>query len=200
MQFSNISWRAVLISAAIAAGVYIAIRFVFSPIFNPQIKFWIFVVAVPLGTLAGGYYVGRTHAYQPILHSLVASLLAVLVLFVLRQLPTLSLVLLTLSILAGPFGAWWAIQSPISARGTPFMPRGGYPSQRRPPRRGWRNPLGPFFSRMRANRLYDELERRTRFDPGAADRLIDFERRRTPYASRETLIRNALERITRDNR
>lgn len=56
------------------------------------------------------------------------------------------------------------------------------------------------MSEMRARRLYQNLLRRSRFNPDLADRLIDFERRRTPNANRETLIRNALERLERDNR
>jgi hypothetical protein len=37
-------------------------------------------------------------------------------------------------------------------------------------------------------------------DRDLAERLIDFERRRNPYLGREAWIRDALERLDRDNR
>jgi len=48
--------------------------------------------------------------------------------------------------------------------------------------------------------LYQDLLRRTRYNGGAADRLIEYERRQDPQASRLKLIQNAIERWERDNR
>jgi hypothetical protein len=48
--------------------------------------------------------------------------------------------------------------------------------------------------------LYQDLLRKVRFNGSAADRLIDFERKREPGASRLKLIQSAIERWERDNR
>jgi hypothetical protein len=48
--------------------------------------------------------------------------------------------------------------------------------------------------------LYQILLAKTRKDIELADRFIEFERKRTPNASREELIRNAIVRWERDNR
>ena len=48
--------------------------------------------------------------------------------------------------------------------------------------------------------LYQDLLRRTRFNGGAADRLIEYERKQDPQASRLKLIQNAIERWESDNR
>jgi hypothetical protein len=48
--------------------------------------------------------------------------------------------------------------------------------------------------------LYQDLLRKVRFSGPIADRLIDYERRQDPQASRLKLIQNAIERWERDNR
>ncbi len=48
--------------------------------------------------------------------------------------------------------------------------------------------------------LYQDLLRKVRFNGSAADRLIEYERRQDPQASRFKLIQNAIERWERDNR
>jgi hypothetical protein len=48
--------------------------------------------------------------------------------------------------------------------------------------------------------LYQDLLRKVRFNGSAADRLIEYERRQEPQASRLKLIQNAIERWERDNR
>jgi hypothetical protein len=48
--------------------------------------------------------------------------------------------------------------------------------------------------------LYQDLLRRTRFNGSAADRLIEYERKQDPQASRLKLIQSAIERWERDNR
>ena len=48
--------------------------------------------------------------------------------------------------------------------------------------------------------LYQDLLRKTRFNGSTADRLIEYERKQDPQASRLKLIQNAIERWDRDNR
>jgi hypothetical protein len=48
--------------------------------------------------------------------------------------------------------------------------------------------------------LYQDLLRKVRFNGSAADRLIDYERKQDPQATRLKLIQNAIERWERDNR
>jgi hypothetical protein len=48
--------------------------------------------------------------------------------------------------------------------------------------------------------LYQDLLRKVRLNRAAADRLIEYERKQDPSASRLRLIENAIERWERDNR
>ena len=48
--------------------------------------------------------------------------------------------------------------------------------------------------------LYQDLLRKTRFNGSAADRLIEYEKKQDPAASRLKLIQSAIERWERDNR
>ena len=48
--------------------------------------------------------------------------------------------------------------------------------------------------------LYQDLLRKVLFNGSAADRLIEYERRQDPQATRFKLIQNAIERWERDNR
>lgn len=48
--------------------------------------------------------------------------------------------------------------------------------------------------------LYDDLLRKVGGDHAAAERLIDFERRQSPHATRKEWLQSALQRWERDNR
>ena len=48
--------------------------------------------------------------------------------------------------------------------------------------------------------LYQDLLRKVRFNGSAANRLIEYERKQDPQASRLKLIQSAIERWERDNR
>jgi len=217
MRGLNISVRTLLIGLALAAGVFIGIRYVFSPIWNITVRTVIVLTGAVLGTLAGGYYASRQGGYQDILHAVLIALLDVGILVLLRLLPV-NLPLIGGMLLAAVAGVFIARRMPISAAGTPFaagryLSPSRYPSsagygtprqsfQLRLPAWAWKiwSPVRRFFSNRRAEQLYGQLLRRTRMDRDLADRLIEFEHRRNPYAGRETLIRNALERLERDNR
>ncbi len=207
-----------LIGWGLSVAVFIAVRYIFSPIIDPQVKFWILLAGIPLGALAGGFYVGRQPAYAFIwLQSALVAILQMAVLLLFRMMP-LDAILAVVTLAAALLGTLWAQRMPFSASGTVFTSRNSYDSyspygrtrydgrslQEEPPARirlpVVRNPFARFFSGLRANRLYDQLLRRVRMDRETADRLVEYERRRTPSASREALVRNALDRLNRDRR
>jgi hypothetical protein len=208
MRLPNLSTRTLLIGLAIAAGTFVGIRYVFSPIIDPLIRTGIVLAGAVAGALAGGYYAGRQPGSQKYPHALLIAVLDIAVLVMLRLLPW-DLTLAALMLVAALGGVIWAERMPVSAVGTPFTPRRGYSSIPSPAarrvvmpiwlRRLW-DPFRRFFSKRRSEQVYGQLLRRVRMDQDLADRLIDFERRRNPYANREMLIRNALERLERDNR
>jgi hypothetical protein len=82
-----------------------------------------------------------------------------------------------LTILAGVFGGW--LRSTFS-RGADWQEKWKI--------RGWED------------MLYQDLLRKVRFNGSTADRLIEFERKQKPEASRLELIQNAIARLDRDNR
>lgn len=125
MRLSDISWRTVLIGTVIALAVFLGIRFVFNPLINREVRSLITLAGIPLGALAGGFYAARQSGYYPVLHSLIISLIEVVVLFIGGSMPE-GLLIPGLTLLAGLLGTLLADRTPTSAYGTPFMPRGGY--------------------------------------------------------------------------
>ena len=211
MRRLDLSTRALLIGLALAAGVFVGVRYVFGEIWNPTVRTVIVLAGALLGTLAGGYYLARQAVYRVMVHVLLVVVVDAALLLLLGLIPA-NPWLLGGMLLAGLGGAFWGQHAPIPAAGTPFAARGAYSSPAwgySSPRRGvqlpgwmWRiwNPFRRMIQNRQVAQLYDQLLRRTRMDRELADRLIEFERRRNPQAGRMTLIRNALERLERDNR
>lgn len=56
-----------------------------------------------------------------------------------------------------------------------------------------------FNSALREKSLYDDLLRKVGGDRAAADRLIEFERRRSPSSTRMTCLQNAIQRWEHEN-
>lgn len=73
---------------------------------------------------------------------------------------------------------------------------GGAMSQTFSPENDWK---GKFRVRGWEDLLYQDLLRKVRFNGSAADRLIEYERKQDPSATRLKLIQNAIERWERDN-
>ncbi len=205
MKLSDVFTRSMLIGWGIAVAVFIGIRYVFSPIWDVQVRTIIILAGIPLGAMAGGYYVGRNSARYALLQSFLIAILEMLVLWLLRMMP-LNWIIAAVTLAAAPVGMIIAQRLAFSASGTIFISSRSYGSARNfyspppPPRKRITDPITRLLDRWRANRLYQQLLHRVRMDHEIADRLIDYERRRTPYARRETLIRNAMERLSRDNR
>ena len=209
MKVSDLSARTIFIGLALAAGIFIGVRYVFGQLWDPTLRTVIVLVGALLGAFAGGYYLTRQPIYRVWLHVVLVTVLDIVVLLVLQLIPANPLLIGGMGV-AAALGVFVSQRAPISAVGTPFAARGaapyrGYTSTRRAVQlpgwlwRAW-NPFRRMIQNWQSAQLYEQLLRRTRMDRDLADRLIDFERRRNPSAGRMTLIRNALERLERDNR
>lgn len=216
MKFPSITPRTVLIGVALAAGIFIGIRFVFSPLYDPILRTIITFAGAVLGTIAGGFYAARQAIYHPVLHALLIALLDSILLVALQLLPV-DLPLLALLGMGSLLGVFIANRVPISIVGTPFGQGRSYTSDRAYPTGSyslpkritinWPSwvrrlslPLKRYYRYQVAKQLYNQLLQKTRMDSDLADRLIEFERKRNPYLTREILIRNAIERLDRDRR
>ncbi len=147
----------------------------------------ILLLAGPIGALAGGYVgAGLTRRNSALIGGLVGVLClpisALLATHWVKVTPNLLLssVILgeaALIILAGVAGGW------LNRKFTQDVDW-----QEKWKVRGWED------------LLYQDLLRKVRFNGSIADRLIDYERKQEPQASRLKLIQNAIERWERDNR
>ena len=137
-----------------------------------------------LGSLVGGYLAGRFARTRFVLHGIYVGVINSFILLPLiareyGSLPSLVWLLLigALSLLAGYAGARLALsqmrEALVDELFTPVLDQAD---------------------------LYSDLLEKVRFDHRTAERLIEFERKRTPEASRVTLIQNAIRRWERDNR
>ncbi len=144
-------------------------------------------ISGPLGALAGGYLCAAiTGRRQTLLGGIVGVFaLPIVVLltthwyevtFNLLLTPTL-LASAVLTVLCGVTGGWLC---EIFAADTDWREKWRV--------RGWED------------LLYQDLLRKVRFNGSIADRLIDYERKQDPQASRLKLIQNAIERWEEDNR
>lgn len=216
MKFPSITPRTVFIGVALAAGIFIGIRFVFSPLYDPTLRSIITFAGAVFGTISGGFYAARQAVYHPVLHALIIAFLDSILLVALQLLPV-DLPLLALLGMGSLLGVFVANRVPISIVGTPFNQGRPYVSNRPFPAGSYNLPkkisinwplwikrlifpIRQFFSRQRAKQLYNQLLQKTRMDSDLADRLIEYERKRNPYLNREAWIRNAIERLDRDRR
>ena len=180
-----------LIGWMIAAGIALIVHFIVDAFVSPYaLGSWgkiILFVAGPLGALVGAYVgTGLARRHSRFMGGLVGVFdLPVLVLLATHWVKvTLSLLfgpwgllLGFLTILAGVLGGWLTEY---------FAPDSDVKEKWRV--RGWED------------LLYQDLLRKTRFNGSAADRLIEYEKKQDPAASRLKLIQSAIERWERDNR
>ena len=181
----------VLIGWLVASGIatvihFIVAEFVTPPLLTDLTKI-ILYLAGPVGALVGGYVcAGLARQHAKLFGGLVGVLsLPVSILLATHWVRVKLAILLNpwilvmgvLIILAGLCGGW--IYEQYSQKDE---------WQEKWKLRGWEN-----F-------LYQDLLRKVHFNGSAADRLIEFERKQDPQASRLKLIQNAIERWERDNR
>jgi hypothetical protein len=194
-QSDQVAWGATLgalvIGWMIASGIALILHFIVASFVSPSmLGGWskaVLFLAGPVGALVGGYVsVGIGKQHPELLGGLVGILsLPVLVLFATHWVQvTFSLILQPwmllaglLIILAGVLGGWLNFK---------FSQDVQWQEQWKV--RGWED------------LLYQDLLRKVRFNGSIADRLINYERKQDPQASRLKLIQNAIERWERDNR
>jgi hypothetical protein len=188
--WSSSLW-AILMGVIIASGIALVLHFIVASFVTPAnlgvAGIVILFLAGPLGALAGGYAGGgvkRDHTV--LLGSIIGTLaLPVLVLFATHWVQvTPSFLLRPLvwlaglsSILAGAAGGWLQLT---------FSQNADWKDKWQV--RGWED------------LLYQDLLRKVRFNGSAANRLIEYEQKQNPDASRLSLIQSAIERWERDNR
>ncbi len=185
------SWDAVLVGWLIASGIALLLHFILASLISPSIlgpvgKIVLFL-AGPIGSFAGVFVAaGMTRNHSKLLGFVVTVLtLPVLALLATHWVEVTSSFLLSPFVLLSGFftltfgilGAW------VNEK---FIQDGDWKEKWRV--RGWED------------LLYQDLLRKVRFNGSVADRLIEYERKQEPLASRLKLIQNAIERWERDNR
>jgi len=180
----------VLIGWLVAAGIATVIHFVVAELVSPaqlgNIGKIILLLAGPFGALVGGYIcAGLARQNVKILGGLVGLLALPVSVLLATHWVRVKFTLLThpwilgvgfLIIIAGVCGGWIYEKTSQNLEW-----------QEKWKVRGWED------------LLYQDLLRKVRFNGSAADRLIEYERRQDPQASRLKLIQNAIERWERDN-
>jgi hypothetical protein len=182
---------ALLIGWMAAAGIALIVNFIVASFVSPPMLGMagkvILLLAGPLGALAGSVLCGGMSKRRPLL---LGSLVGVLTLPVLGLLAT-HWVQVTVAFVFSPWALAAGVLTLLGGVG------GGWLSARTSADSKWRE---RWKVRGWEDLLYQDLLRKTRFNGPAADRLIEYERKRDPQASRLTLIQNAIERLERDNR
>lgn len=182
---------ALLLGVMIASAIALILHFIVASFVSPStlggLGNAVLFLAGPLGSLVGGYVGGSLTRQQPkLLGGMVGALtLPVMALFATHWVEVTPRFLLNpwtllaglLTILAGVIGSWLNVRS-----------AGNIDWKEKWRVRGWED------------LLYQDLLRKVRFNGSAADRLIDYERKQDPQATRLKLIQNAIERWERDNR
>jgi hypothetical protein len=180
-----------LIGWMIASGIALILHFVVASFLSPSMlggvgKAVLFLVG-PVGALVGGY-VGSSLARQ---HStLLGGLVGVFTLPVLALFST-HWVQVNLNLLISPWMLLAGLLTILAGVG------GGWINGKSSGNADWKE---KFQVRGWEDLLYQDLLRKVRFNGSIADRLIDYERKQDPLASRLKLIQNAIDRWERDNR
>jgi hypothetical protein len=182
---------AMLVGWLIASGIALLLHFILASLISPSILGGvgktILFLAGPLGSLVGAYVgAGMVRQRSKLLGGVVGALtLPVLALLATHWVEVTASFLLnpwvlvvgSLTLLAGVCGGWL---NEMFSQDTDWKEKWRV--------HGWED------------LLYQDLLRKVRFNGSAADRLIEYERKEDPQASRVKLIQNAIERLERDNR
>lgn len=182
------SFSAILAGWVVSAGIAFLINYAASRIWSPQALSpggqFLVSAAAPVGALAGGYLAAVLAREKVFIHGLAVALPSLLSAILLetfwfdpfsQPLRPATVFNWIALLLAGVLGAWiWSRTNAI--RRFPSWPKPGQ------------------------QRLYNDLLPLVRHDINTAERLIDYERRRIPNATREQLIKNAIDRLNRDRR
>jgi hypothetical protein len=181
----------ILVGLLITSAIALIFHFIVASFSTPQslgvIGAVILFLGGPVGALAGGYVSGGMTPDRAVLFGGMIGLLSLplLLLFTTHWVEVTASFLINpivlgsgvATILAGIAGGWLHIKLSVDTSW-----------KERLQVRGWED------------LLYQDLLRKVRFNGSAADRLIEYERKQNPNASRLKLIQNAIERWERDNR
>jgi hypothetical protein len=182
---------AVLIGWLVASGVATVIHFLVAEFVTlaqlADIGKLPLFLAGPVGSLVGGYVCAGLNRQYP---KLLGGLVGILTLPISVLLAT-HWVHVTLTLLFSP---WFLISGVLIVLAGVC---GGWLYQIFTQESEWQEKLKV---RGWEDLLYQDLLRKVRFNGSAADRLIEYERRLEPQASRLKLIQNAIERWEKDNR
>ncbi len=188
-------WLAIIgslfIGWMIAAGIALLVHFIIDAFVNPALLgSWgkvILYLAGPLGVLVGAYVcTGISRQRRKLIGGVVGLLtVPILVLFATHW------VEVTLNLLYGPWGIVLGVLTVLAGV------LGGWLNETFSPENNWRE---KWRVHGWEDLLYQDLLRRVRFNGSAADRLIEYERKLNPQASRLKLIQSAIERWEHDNR
>ena len=182
---------AVLIGWMIACGIALLLHFIVASFVAPAVLGTsgkaVLILAGPIGVIVGSFVAaGIARQSGKWLGALVGILvLPILALYATHWVEVTSVFLFSpwvialgvLTILVGVFGTWLNHK---------FIQDTDWKEKWRV--RGWED------------LLYQDLLRKVRFNGSTADRLIEYESKQDPQASRLKLIQNAIERWERDNR
>jgi hypothetical protein len=182
---------ATLLGWLIASGIALLLNFLLASLISPAILggvgTTVLVLAGPLGSLVGAYVcVGMVRQHSKILGGVVGGFtLPVVVLLATHW------VEITISFLLRPEVLLAGLLIILTGVG------GGWLNERFSQDSNWKE---KWRIRGWEDLLYQDLLRKVRFNGSIADRLIEYERKQDPQASRLKLIQNAIERWERDNR
>ncbi len=180
-----------LIGWMVAAGISALIHFIFDALVSPVMLGTfgkvVLYLAGPLGVLVGAYICAGLARQRSLL---LGAVIGVLTLPILALLAT-HWVEVTLRLLYGLWGIGLAVLTILAGV------LGGWLSQTFAPESNWKE---KWRVRGWEDLLYQDLLRKVRFNGSAADRLIEYERKLDPAASRLKLIQSAIERWEHDNR
>jgi hypothetical protein len=180
-----------LIGWIIAAGIATTVNFVVAAFVHPnQLGGWgraILLLAGPFGVLVGAYVATAMHRRHNRLMGVLVGVLTLpaLVLLATYWVQVTPAVLYSLTSVL--LGFVTLITGYLGGRlNETFAPGSDWKEKWKV--RGWED------------MLYQDLLRKVRFNGAAADRLIEYERKQDPQATRLKLIQSAIERLDRDSR
>lgn len=175
----------------IAAGIALIVHFVIDAFVSPvMLGSWgkvILFMAGPLGGLVGAYVGAGLLRKNSRLMGGVVGLLTVPVMVLLAT----HWVKVTLNLLYSPWGVFLGMLTILAGI------LGGWISETFSPDSSWKE---KWRVHGWEDLLYQDLLRKVRFNGTTADRLIEYERKQSPQASRLELIQSAIDRWDRDNR
>lgn len=165
-------------------GLYIPIRFAFTAPQSGHVVYALVVACITVSSFTGGFLAVRVARKYVIVSGVLIGLAGVGVAIVisLREwksaLPFPSVTLGWIVILAASFGGAQVAEKMLQKVTLQSL----------------------FVVLPTEENLYQDLFVKVGYDHGIAQRLIEYERQRTPHATRSKLIRNAIQRWERDNR